>query len=69
MSASLVGSEMCIRDRDTYSALVLEAPPQGYLLWKSKARGFLLGKFPQVVRVLDWAGKQLEPIGEGEQQR
>eukprot|EP00969_Alexandrium_andersonii_P212209 9371362-Alexandrium_andersonii.AAC.1 len=52
MSASLVGSEMCIRDR----------------LWKSKAWGYLLGKFPQVDRLLDWAEKQLEPIGAGSQQ-
>eukprot|EP00969_Alexandrium_andersonii_P257221 11372078-Alexandrium_andersonii.AAC.1 len=46
MSASLVGSEMCIRDR---------------------ARGYLLGKFPQVGRALAWAEKQLEPIAEAKQ--
>eukprot|EP00969_Alexandrium_andersonii_P338443 14957364-Alexandrium_andersonii.AAC.1 len=52
---------------DTYAALDLEAQPQGYCLWKSKACGYLLGKFPQVGRVLDWAEKQLEPINESKQ--
>eukprot|EP00969_Alexandrium_andersonii_P252996 11181923-Alexandrium_andersonii.AAC.1 len=52
---------------DAYAALGLEAQPQGYRLWKSKARGFLLGKFPQVGRALDWAEKQLEPIAESKQ--
>eukprot|EP00969_Alexandrium_andersonii_P285563 12625131-Alexandrium_andersonii.AAC.1 len=49
---------------DTYAALDLEAQPQGYRLWKPKARGYLMGKFPQVGRILDWAEKQLEPINE-----
>eukprot|EP00969_Alexandrium_andersonii_P061081 2692256-Alexandrium_andersonii.AAC.1 len=53
---------------DSYQALDLEAQPQGYRLWKSKSRGDLLGKFPQVGRLLDWAEKQLEPIGAGSQQ-
>eukprot|EP00969_Alexandrium_andersonii_P204848 9052994-Alexandrium_andersonii.AAC.1 len=52
---------------DSYSALDLEAQPQGYRLWKPKARGYMLGKFPQVGRALDWAEKQLEPISEGKQ--
>eukprot|EP00969_Alexandrium_andersonii_P008604 375529-Alexandrium_andersonii.AAC.1 len=49
---------------DTYAVLDLEAQPQGYRLWKSKARGYLLGKFPQIGRVLGWAEKQLGPISE-----
>eukprot|EP00969_Alexandrium_andersonii_P116916 5169518-Alexandrium_andersonii.AAC.1 len=49
---------------DTYAVPGLEAQPQGYHLWKSKARGYLLGKFPQIGRVLGWAEKQLEPISE-----
>eukprot|EP00969_Alexandrium_andersonii_P296770 13113878-Alexandrium_andersonii.AAC.1 len=49
---------------DTYAVLDLEAQPQGYRLWKSRARGYLLGKFPQIGRVLDWAELQLEPISE-----
>eukprot|EP00969_Alexandrium_andersonii_P238770 10540077-Alexandrium_andersonii.AAC.1 len=49
---------------DTYAVLDLEAQPQDYRLWKSKARGYLTGKFPQIGRVLDWAKKQLEPISE-----
>eukprot|EP00969_Alexandrium_andersonii_P262380 11599800-Alexandrium_andersonii.AAC.1 len=53
---------------DTYQVLDLEAHPQGYRLWKSTARGYLLGKFPQVGRLLDWAEKQLEPTGAGSQQ-
>eukprot|EP00969_Alexandrium_andersonii_P061116 2693541-Alexandrium_andersonii.AAC.1 len=53
---------------DAYQPLDLEAQPQGYRLWKSKARGYLLGKFPPVGRLLDWAEKQLEPIGAGGQQ-
>eukprot|EP00975_Prorocentrum_lima_P017753 3748047-Prorocentrum_lima.AAC.1 len=52
---------------DTYATLDLEAQPQGYRLWKSKARGYLLGKFPSIGRVLDWAEKQLEPISESRQ--
>eukprot|EP00969_Alexandrium_andersonii_P011520 501543-Alexandrium_andersonii.AAC.1 len=52
---------------DTYAALGLEAQPQGYRHWKSKARGYLLGRFPQIGRVLDWAEKQHEPIGEARQ--
>eukprot|EP00969_Alexandrium_andersonii_P045054 1978787-Alexandrium_andersonii.AAC.1 len=52
---------------DTYAALDPEAQPQGYRLWKSKARGYLLWKFPQVGRALDWAEKQLEPISESRQ--
>eukprot|EP00969_Alexandrium_andersonii_P226059 9982898-Alexandrium_andersonii.AAC.1 len=52
---------------DAYQALDLEAQPQGYRLCKSQARGHLLGKFPQVGRLLDWAEKQLEPIGGGSQ--
>eukprot|EP00969_Alexandrium_andersonii_P014886 650264-Alexandrium_andersonii.AAC.1 len=28
---------------DAYAVLDLEAQPQGYRLWKSKARGYLLG--------------------------
>eukprot|EP00969_Alexandrium_andersonii_P372084 15480965-Alexandrium_andersonii.AAC.1 len=51
-----------------YQPLDLEAQPQGYRLWKSKARGSLLGKFPQVGQLLDWAEKQLEPIGAPSQQ-
>eukprot|EP00969_Alexandrium_andersonii_P098641 4353292-Alexandrium_andersonii.AAC.1 len=31
-------------------------------------RGHLLGKILQVDRLLDWAEKQLEPIGAGSQQ-
>eukprot|EP00969_Alexandrium_andersonii_P351875 15436424-Alexandrium_andersonii.AAC.1 len=53
---------------DANQALDLEAQPQGYRLWKSKARSYLLGKFPQVGRLFDWAEKQLEPIGAGSQQ-
>eukprot|EP00969_Alexandrium_andersonii_P213105 9410866-Alexandrium_andersonii.AAC.1 len=53
---------------DSYQALDLEAQPQGYRLWKSKAQGYLLGKFPQIGRLLDWAEKQLEPIWAGSQQ-
>eukprot|EP00969_Alexandrium_andersonii_P111638 4930667-Alexandrium_andersonii.AAC.1 len=52
---------------DTYAALDLETQPQGYRLWKPKARGYLLGKFPQVGRALDWTEKQLEPISEPRQ--
>eukprot|EP00969_Alexandrium_andersonii_P012106 527792-Alexandrium_andersonii.AAC.1 len=52
---------------DTYAALDLEAQPQGCRLWKSKARGYFLGKFPQVGRALDWAEKQHEPISESKQ--
>eukprot|EP00969_Alexandrium_andersonii_P051984 2283098-Alexandrium_andersonii.AAC.1 len=37
---------------------------RGTAYGKSKARGYLLGKFPQVGRALGWAEKQLEPIGE-----
>eukprot|EP00969_Alexandrium_andersonii_P155272 6864849-Alexandrium_andersonii.AAC.1 len=32
---------------DTYAALDLEAQPQGYRRWKSKARGYLMGSFPR----------------------
>eukprot|EP00969_Alexandrium_andersonii_P051403 2258365-Alexandrium_andersonii.AAC.1 len=32
---------------DAYALLDLGARPQGYRLWQSKARGYLLGKFPQ----------------------
>eukprot|EP00969_Alexandrium_andersonii_P352124 15436986-Alexandrium_andersonii.AAC.1 len=32
---------------DSCSALGLEAQSQGYRLWKSKVRGYLLGKFPR----------------------
>eukprot|EP00969_Alexandrium_andersonii_P335681 14836923-Alexandrium_andersonii.AAC.1 len=53
---------------DAYQALDLESQPQGYRFWQSKKRGYLLGKFPQVVRLLDWAEKQLEPVGAGGQQ-
>eukprot|EP00969_Alexandrium_andersonii_P246762 10905496-Alexandrium_andersonii.AAC.1 len=53
---------------DAHQSLDLEARPQGYRLWKSKARGYLLGRFPQVGRLLDWAEKQFEPIGAGSQQ-
>eukprot|EP00969_Alexandrium_andersonii_P111777 4936811-Alexandrium_andersonii.AAC.1 len=53
---------------DAYQLLDLEAQPQGYRLWKPKARGYLLDKFPQVGKLLDWAEKQLEPIGTGSQQ-
>eukprot|EP00969_Alexandrium_andersonii_P138621 6130412-Alexandrium_andersonii.AAC.1 len=53
---------------DSYQALDLEAQPQGYRLWKSKAWGYLLGKVRQVGRLLDWAEKQLEPTGAGSQQ-
>eukprot|EP00969_Alexandrium_andersonii_P213239 9416374-Alexandrium_andersonii.AAC.1 len=52
---------------DTYAALDLEAQPRGCRLWKSKARGYLLGKLPQVGRALDWAEKQLEPTSESKQ--
>eukprot|EP00969_Alexandrium_andersonii_P020754 906675-Alexandrium_andersonii.AAC.1 len=47
---------------DTCAVLDFEAQPDGYRLWKSKARGYQSGKFPQVGRALDWAEKQLEPI-------
>eukprot|EP00969_Alexandrium_andersonii_P147964 6541310-Alexandrium_andersonii.AAC.1 len=53
---------------DAYQALELEAQPQGCRPWTSTARGYLLGKFPQVGRLLDWAEKQLEPIGARSQQ-
>eukprot|EP00969_Alexandrium_andersonii_P077288 3407720-Alexandrium_andersonii.AAC.1 len=49
---------------DTYAVLDLEAQPQGYRPRQSKARAYLLGKFPHVGRVLDWADKQLDPISE-----
>eukprot|EP00969_Alexandrium_andersonii_P204240 9024840-Alexandrium_andersonii.AAC.1 len=52
----------------SYQALALEAQPQGYRLWKSKARGYLRGKFPQIGQLLGWAEKQLEPVGAGSQQ-
>eukprot|EP00969_Alexandrium_andersonii_P259112 11456727-Alexandrium_andersonii.AAC.1 len=48
----------------TCAVLGLEAQPQGNRLWKSKARGYLPGKFPQIGRALDWAEKQLEPVSE-----
>eukprot|EP00969_Alexandrium_andersonii_P006600 286861-Alexandrium_andersonii.AAC.1 len=72
MSASLVGSEMCIRDSlrtlsDLCSALDLEAQPQGYRLRNPKARGYLLGEFLQAGRALDWAEKQFEPFSEAKQ--
>eukprot|EP00969_Alexandrium_andersonii_P115518 5108032-Alexandrium_andersonii.AAC.1 len=44
---------------DSYHPWDLEAQPQGYRLWKSKGRGYLLGKFSQVSKLLDWAEKQL----------
>eukprot|EP00969_Alexandrium_andersonii_P291773 12895391-Alexandrium_andersonii.AAC.1 len=53
---------------DAYQALDLRAQPQSYRLWKSKAQGYLLGKLPQVGRLLDWAEKQLAPVGAGGQQ-
>eukprot|EP00969_Alexandrium_andersonii_P367636 15471135-Alexandrium_andersonii.AAC.1 len=53
---------------DACQAWDLEAQPQGYRLWKSKARSYLLGKSTQVGRLLDWAEKHLEPIGAGGQQ-
>ena len=53
---------------DTYALLDLEAQPQGYRLWKCKARAYLLSKYPQVGVVLDWAEKQLEPISAARQQ-
>eukprot|EP00969_Alexandrium_andersonii_P317763 14036821-Alexandrium_andersonii.AAC.1 len=52
---------------DSYAVLDLEAQPQGYRRWKSKARACLTGRFPQIGRVLDWAEKQLEPISETRQ--
>eukprot|EP00969_Alexandrium_andersonii_P075290 3319780-Alexandrium_andersonii.AAC.1 len=45
---------------DSYSALGLEAQPQGRHLWKPKARRYLLGKFPQVGRAIYSEGKQRE---------
>eukprot|EP00969_Alexandrium_andersonii_P105410 4650969-Alexandrium_andersonii.AAC.1 len=48
---------------DAYRPLDLEAQPQGYWLWKSKARGYLPGKFLQAGELLDWAQKKLEPVG------
>eukprot|EP00969_Alexandrium_andersonii_P168112 7432290-Alexandrium_andersonii.AAC.1 len=53
---------------DACQALDLEVQPQGDRLWKSKARGYLPGTFPQAGGLLDWAEKQLEPIGAGGQQ-
>eukprot|EP00969_Alexandrium_andersonii_P233745 10319985-Alexandrium_andersonii.AAC.1 len=53
---------------DAYQPLDLEAQPQGYRLRKSKARGYLLGQFPQARKLLDWVEKQLEPIGAVSQQ-
>eukprot|EP00969_Alexandrium_andersonii_P026171 1142112-Alexandrium_andersonii.AAC.1 len=47
---------------DSYQRLDFEAQPQGYRLWKHQVRTFLLGRFPQVGSVLEWAEKQLEPI-------
>ena len=57
---------------DSYAPLDLEVRPNGYRLWKSKAKAYLLGRFPQVGKVLDWAEKQVEPIkmdGMGEAER
>ena len=36
--------------------------PQGFRLWKSKARAFLTFKSPSAGRVLDWAERHTEPI-------
>ena len=49
---------------DSYAPLDLEARPDGYRLWKSKARPYLMGRHPQVGRVLDWAERQVEPAGQ-----
>eukprot|EP00969_Alexandrium_andersonii_P314886 13911545-Alexandrium_andersonii.AAC.1 len=46
---------------DAREVLDFEAQPQGYLLWKSTARGYPLGKFPHVGRVLDWGKSSLSP--------
>eukprot|EP00969_Alexandrium_andersonii_P282091 12470384-Alexandrium_andersonii.AAC.1 len=56
------GVQRGLTDVVRHAVLDLEAQTQGYRLWKSKARGYLTGKFPQIGRVLDWAEKQLEPI-------
>eukprot|EP00969_Alexandrium_andersonii_P202633 8953741-Alexandrium_andersonii.AAC.1 len=53
---------------DAYRPLDLEARPWDYRFWKPKARGYLLGKFPQVGKLLDWAEKQLGRIGALSQQ-
>eukprot|EP00969_Alexandrium_andersonii_P029946 1306189-Alexandrium_andersonii.AAC.1 len=47
---------------DSYQRLDFEAQPQGYRLWKRRARTFLIGRFPQVGAALEWAEKQLDPI-------
>eukprot|EP00975_Prorocentrum_lima_P060144 12611419-Prorocentrum_lima.AAC.1 len=47
---------------DSFQRLDFEAQPQGYRLWKHRARTFLLGRFPQVGSILEWAEKQVEPI-------
>ena len=52
---------------DKYALLDYEAQPQGYRLWKSKARAFLTGKRPQVGEVLGWAERQVDPITEARQ--
>eukprot|EP00969_Alexandrium_andersonii_P190529 8416960-Alexandrium_andersonii.AAC.1 len=36
----------------SYALLDLEAQPQGFRLWKCKARGVMLGKCPEVGAVL-----------------
>eukprot|EP00969_Alexandrium_andersonii_P170671 7545421-Alexandrium_andersonii.AAC.1 len=48
---------------DARQPLDLEAQPQAYRLWKPRARGYLLRQSLQVGKLLDWAEKQLEPIG------
>ena len=49
-------------DKDT--VLGLQANPQGYRLWKSKARSYLSFKSPSITKILDWAEKQTEAITE-----
>ena len=44
------------------SPLDLSAQPTGYRLWKSKARAYLMGRCPQLGKVLDWAERQVDPI-------
>ena len=41
--------------RDRYAELDYESQPQGYRLWKNKARAYLIAKYPQIGKVLGWA--------------
>ena len=47
---------------DKNEVLDLESQPQGYRLWKSKAKTFLTYRHPETEAVLQWAERQLEPI-------